>query len=252
MDFEQAEKSFKQIKAQFVSGTLNESDFKTRLEELMVQDDQGGWWMIGYETERWYRYDGTNWVQAVPPGTINKDLLEKEKEASELHYRGMLAQKQGNYEEAERLFRQSLAIAVDLKDEQGKANILQQLAILTQERLDTEKRQRENVEKAARAQVEREAAEKAAREKAKQEAADRAAREKSEREAAEKASREKAEREASFRTIFEETEPKVAERIAHEKADHKTSKKPPEVIKQNAEKLVMDKDFFFQHLGECY
>lgn len=52
MDFEQAEKSFKQIKAQFVSGTLNESDFKTRLEELMVQDDQGGWWMIGYETER--------------------------------------------------------------------------------------------------------------------------------------------------------------------------------------------------------
>lgn len=63
MDFKQAEERFKQLKAQFEAGELTESEFKTQLEELMVQDEQGSWWMIGYETERWYRYDGTDWVQ---------------------------------------------------------------------------------------------------------------------------------------------------------------------------------------------
>jgi phosphonate transport system substrate-binding protein len=69
MDFQQAEKSFRQLKNQFESGTLSEPEFKTQLEELMVQDERGDWWMIGYETEQWYRHDGTNWVQTEPPST---------------------------------------------------------------------------------------------------------------------------------------------------------------------------------------
>jgi hypothetical protein len=72
MDFQQAEKSFKPLKAQFEAGTLSEAEYKTRLEELMVQDEQGDWWMIGYETERWHRHDGTNWVQADPPGRLSQ------------------------------------------------------------------------------------------------------------------------------------------------------------------------------------
>jgi hypothetical protein len=72
MDFQQAEKSFKRLKAQFEAGTLSETEYKTRLEELMVQDEQGDWWMIGYETERWHRHDGTNWVPADPPGGLSQ------------------------------------------------------------------------------------------------------------------------------------------------------------------------------------
>jgi hypothetical protein len=242
MDFKQAQASFKHLKVQFEAGTLNESEFKAQLEELMVQDEQGSWWMIGYETERWYRHDGKSWVQADPPGSLtqesapreradpqivekaeaDKDRLEIErkeaeirnreraKEAGVLHNKGMMAQKEGKYDEAELLYRQSLAIAVDLKDEQGKANLLRQLAILTEDRQGSEKRERENAEKAARAKAEREAAEKAARKKARQKAAERAAREKSERE--------EAEREASFRSIFEDIDPKTAEVTAREKA----------------------------------
>lgn len=67
MDFQQAEKKFKQLKAQFEAGKLTEAEFKEQLEELMVQDEGGNWWMIGFETERWYQHDGTNWVQADPP-----------------------------------------------------------------------------------------------------------------------------------------------------------------------------------------
>lgn len=72
MDFEQAEKRFKGLKVKFHAGNLTETEFKTQLEELMVQDEGGTWWMIGYETEKWYRNDGQDWVLAEPPviGTL--------------------------------------------------------------------------------------------------------------------------------------------------------------------------------------
>jgi hypothetical protein len=66
MEFQQAEKRFKQLKDQFEAGALTETDFKAQLENLMVQDEGGSWWMIGYETELWYRHDGKNWIQANP------------------------------------------------------------------------------------------------------------------------------------------------------------------------------------------
>ena len=70
----------------------------------------------------------------------DKANRERALKAGELHYKGMLAQKEGNYDEAEYLFRQSLEIAIQLNDEQGKANILNQLAVLAQDRLAREKR----------------------------------------------------------------------------------------------------------------
>lgn len=67
MDFRRANEEFKRLKAQFEAGQLAEAEFKAELRKRMVQDEQGAWWMIGYETERWYRHDGTSWVQADPP-----------------------------------------------------------------------------------------------------------------------------------------------------------------------------------------
>ena len=69
MDFKQTEKKFEKLKAEFAAGILSEARFKTQLEELMLQDEQGSWWMIGYETEQWYRHDGKDWVRTDPPGT---------------------------------------------------------------------------------------------------------------------------------------------------------------------------------------
>jgi len=67
MDFQQAGSKFNQLKAQYEAGKITESEFKARLEELMVQDEGGTWWMIGYETEKWYRNNGQDWVRADPP-----------------------------------------------------------------------------------------------------------------------------------------------------------------------------------------
>ncbi|HEX9384801.1 MAG TPA: hypothetical protein VF918_00650 [Anaerolineales bacterium] len=72
MDFKQAEKRFRQFKAQFEAGVVTENEFKTQLEKLMIRDEHGNWWMIGYETEQWYRHDGTNWVQTDLPANFSQ------------------------------------------------------------------------------------------------------------------------------------------------------------------------------------
>lgn len=82
MDFKQAEEKFKQLKGQFESGKLTENAFKARLEELMIRDESGTWWMIGYETENWYRNDGTDWIQSNPPGRVTQGSSQTSTQAS--------------------------------------------------------------------------------------------------------------------------------------------------------------------------
>ncbi len=67
MDFFRVEAEFAQLKAQFESGDLREEEFKAQLEALMIEDEQGRWWILGYETGQWYVHDGERWVQQQPP-----------------------------------------------------------------------------------------------------------------------------------------------------------------------------------------
>jgi hypothetical protein len=50
MDFYQVTAEFHKLKAQYDAGALAEADFKARLQDLMLQDEQGRWWMTGYGT----------------------------------------------------------------------------------------------------------------------------------------------------------------------------------------------------------
>jgi len=68
--FAQVEGEVARLRQEMVAGRLSEEQFKARLRELMVQDGRGNWWMIGYETGKWYLHDGTNWVRADPPGSV--------------------------------------------------------------------------------------------------------------------------------------------------------------------------------------
>ena len=67
MNFAQVEAKFKELKKEYEVGAITEEELKAQLEDLMIQDDEGRWWMIGYETGQWYYYDGEKWVQAEPP-----------------------------------------------------------------------------------------------------------------------------------------------------------------------------------------
>jgi hypothetical protein len=68
MDFADVEREVARLRQEQAAGRLSEEEFKGRLRELMVQDAQGTWWMVGYETGEWYRHDGNDWVRADPPG----------------------------------------------------------------------------------------------------------------------------------------------------------------------------------------
>lgn len=66
-NFAQVETEFARLKARFESGALTEAEFKSQLEELMIEDEQGRWWIIGYESGLWYYHDGDQWIQSDPP-----------------------------------------------------------------------------------------------------------------------------------------------------------------------------------------
>jgi oligopeptide transport system substrate-binding protein len=85
MDFSKVEAEFQRLKRQFEAGALTEAEFKAQLQNLMIQDEQGRWWMIGYETGQWYYHDGTKWVRGEPPQVAvlapSIPLIEKPTEA---------------------------------------------------------------------------------------------------------------------------------------------------------------------------
>jgi len=71
-DFEkysQVEQEVASLRQKLAAGKMGVDQVKNRLKELMVQDEAGQWWTVGYETWQWYHYDGRSWVRADPyPG----------------------------------------------------------------------------------------------------------------------------------------------------------------------------------------
>ena len=67
MKTEEIQKLFHELKNSFEAGAINEEAFQTEMEGLLFQDDAGNYWTIGARTEKWYRYEEGDWVQASPP-----------------------------------------------------------------------------------------------------------------------------------------------------------------------------------------
>ena len=60
-------KQFGLLKTSYEAGNLTEAQYNAALQDLILQDEAGAYWMIGAETGRWYRHDGQEWVSAQPP-----------------------------------------------------------------------------------------------------------------------------------------------------------------------------------------
>ena len=66
--FEEVERKVKVLRERYRSGHLTREQLQNELRSLMILDDDGHWWMLGLESDRWYFYDGRDWVAANPPG----------------------------------------------------------------------------------------------------------------------------------------------------------------------------------------
>ncbi len=67
MNFQDAEKIYRDLKQQHAAGKLSDADFETEVAKLRLQDAQGRWWQLGVQTGDWYMHDGQKWNKAKPP-----------------------------------------------------------------------------------------------------------------------------------------------------------------------------------------
>lgn len=68
--FRKSEEEYFRLRGQFATGRMTREQFEAALNELMVQDAQGRYWMLGVDSGKWYVHQGNNWVEANPFGTI--------------------------------------------------------------------------------------------------------------------------------------------------------------------------------------
>jgi hypothetical protein len=54
-------------KVRWLSDVSRASNLRTRWKNLMLQDAQGRWWMLGIDSGRWCVSDGKTWIEAQPP-----------------------------------------------------------------------------------------------------------------------------------------------------------------------------------------
>ncbi|MCA9907542.1 MAG: transglycosylase domain-containing protein [Anaerolineae bacterium] len=61
-----AEDEIRGLRARFRAGQLTRDMMQAELRKHMVLDDEQVWWMMGVESDTWYRYDNGEWVPAIP------------------------------------------------------------------------------------------------------------------------------------------------------------------------------------------
>lgn len=73
--FKNVEKEFEKLKDEFKRKRLSEPNFKKRLKELRLQDQDGRFWTIGAQTGKWYYFDGNDWIESRPPSVQDKRAI---------------------------------------------------------------------------------------------------------------------------------------------------------------------------------
>lgn len=73
--FKNVEKEFQDLKDEFNRKRLSEPDFKKKLKELRLQDQDGRFWTIGAQTGKWYCFDGNDWIESKPPSLQDKRAI---------------------------------------------------------------------------------------------------------------------------------------------------------------------------------
>jgi len=61
-----AEANVRRLREQYRAGQLTREQLQAELRGQMVLDEYQVWWMLGVETDTWYRYENGGWVAAVP------------------------------------------------------------------------------------------------------------------------------------------------------------------------------------------
>lgn len=69
--FEQAEQEYFRLRGQLDTRRITPEQFESALKNLLVQDAQGRYWMLGADSGAWYVHDGQQWIRAASPAAIS-------------------------------------------------------------------------------------------------------------------------------------------------------------------------------------
>jgi len=69
--FDELNRAYGDLKAQLDSNRIDRNAFVHKVHELRLKDDQGTWWQIDPDTGGWLRWDGSAWMESVPPASEN-------------------------------------------------------------------------------------------------------------------------------------------------------------------------------------
>jgi hypothetical protein len=69
---EEIQDLFRKLKARLEAGEISEDQFEAEVRDLLFQDDEGNYWTIGAQTEKWYSYEAGEWVQSWPPPKLER------------------------------------------------------------------------------------------------------------------------------------------------------------------------------------
>ncbi len=67
MTFQEAERTYKDLRAQYSAGKISSTEFEEQVSKLKLQDAEGKWWQIGVQSGEWYVHDGQKWQKSQPP-----------------------------------------------------------------------------------------------------------------------------------------------------------------------------------------
>ena len=77
-----------QMRDDYRADKITHDELQTKLRQHMILDDDKVWWMMGVDTDTWYKYEGGQWVESTPPVTIpsEDELKSAEDIAGSLPY----------------------------------------------------------------------------------------------------------------------------------------------------------------------
>lgn len=81
--FRETEAGVSALRSQYQSGAITQEDFVARLRDQMILDDNQVWWMMGVETDQWYKSENNQWIEATPDIYAKAQRIEQQNAAQQ-------------------------------------------------------------------------------------------------------------------------------------------------------------------------
>ncbi|MBC8170198.1 MAG: transglycosylase domain-containing protein [Anaerolineae bacterium] len=69
--FSETEADVRSMRAMVAAGQLSQQQFEDQLRSLMILDDDQVWWIMGTESDSWYKHLNNEWIPAEPPRAVS-------------------------------------------------------------------------------------------------------------------------------------------------------------------------------------